>query len=168
MARAEQNDEERPPDGVQFTDRDLQDAARLLEMIASLTKHDKGQAVRRAKPEEPAGMTDPEALVAKARRHLRDRELRKQFLSRATFGEPAWEMLLVLYIQQFSDKRLTIGRLADLVDTPLSTAQRWIAYLQKERLIDKEGHPADRRMAYVTLLDKGRAVLDEYFARVAD
>ena len=120
------------------------------------------------KVDRPASSADREVLLSRAKKHFRDRQLRRQYCSRAIFGEPAWDSLLVLYISEFFGRRLTVGRLVDWIEAPLSTTQRWIAYLEKERLVAKEGHPDDRRMAYVRLLDKGRTILDDYFTAVAE
>ena len=170
MALPEQNKSEMPNARVPFTERDIREAARLLALIARSgdgQEHDELDTSQ-AQDGWQAQPVDREVLLSRARKQMRDRQLRKQFFSRATFGEPAWDMLLVLYISEFSGRRLTVGRLVDWIDAPLSTAQRWIGYLQKERLIDKEGHPDDKRMAYVRLLDKGQTALDNYFAALAD
>lgn len=144
---------------VPFTDRDIREAARLLGLIAS--RHE-------GRPVNQTSTLDAEVLLLRAKKQLRDRQLRRQFFSRAIFGEPAWDVLIVLYISEFSGRQLTVGRLVDWIEAPLSTTQRWIAYLEKERLVAKESHPADKRMAYVRLLDKGRAILEEYLAALAE
>lgn len=155
---------------VPFSERDIREAARLLALIANSDGNggdaDLCSAQLHSAPQ--ARQVDREVLLSRAKKHMRDRQLRRQFFNRATFGEPAWDTLLVLYISDYSGRRLTVGKLADWIDAPLSTTQRWIAYLQKEHLVDKEGHPDDKRMAYVRLLDKGRAKLDDYFAAASD
>ena len=154
------------PGGVTFTERDIREAARLLALIASMDEAQDSAGV--PKVDRPASSADREVLLSRAKKQFRDRQLRRQFCNRAIFGEPAWDTLLVLYISEFFGRRLTVGRLVDWIEAPLSTTQRWIAYLEKERLVAKEGHPDDRRMAYVRLLDKGRAILDDYFTAVAE
>lgn len=152
---------------IPFTERDRRDAARLLALIVNQESSEALEpALEPGQARQPP--VDREVLLSQAKKHFRDRQLRTQYLSRGIFGEPVWDTLLVLYISEFSGRRLTVGRLADWIETPLSTTQRGIAYLEKERLIAKEGHPDDKRMAYVRLLDKGRTVLDDYFAAVAE
>jgi hypothetical protein len=36
----------------------------------------------------------------------------------SAFGEPAWDMLLALYVSEQSAGRLTMSRLAELVEAP--------------------------------------------------
>lgn len=159
-----------------FSARDIRDATRLLAIIASAERTDEEHGdgggedlvATTTAPRRQPQLVSREVLVSRARRHLRERQLRKQFFNRATFGEPAWDTLLVLYISEHSGRRLTIGRLADWIEAPLSTTQRWIGYLEKERLIAKQGHPDDRRIAYLVLLEKGQALLNDYFTAALD
>jgi DNA-binding MarR family transcriptional regulator len=151
-----------------FTERDIREAARLLALIASLDAGETQGSLGEPELDRQSSSVDREVLLSRAKKHFRDRQLRRQFFSRAIFGEPAWDTLLVLYISEFFGRRLTVGRLVDWIEAPLSTAQRWIAYLEKERLVAKEGHPDDRRMAYIRLLDKGRTILDDYFTAAAE
>lgn len=168
MARPEQREIDASFASVPFTDRDIREATRLLALIARSDQEKNYFETPQLHTRQHAQLADREVLLWRARRHLRERQLRKQFFSRAIHGEPAWDTLLVLYISEFSGRRFTIGRLADWIQAPLSTAQRWIAYLEKERLIGKEGHPEDKRIAFLRLLDKGRAILDDYFTAVGD
>ena len=165
MAHSVQSKTEPPFASMSFTEHDRREAARLLALIANM---DIGVAPTDAASQREAASIDREELLARAKKHFRDRQLRKQCFSPAIFGEPAWDTLLVLYISEFFGRRLTVGRLVDWIEAPLSTAQRWIAYLEKARLVTKEGHPDDKRMAYVRLLDKGKSLLDDYFAAVAE
>lgn len=150
---------------VTLTEQDVRDAARLLSLIADSVKTPSlGRIVANLGPDD---RQDKRArLVLRARQHLHERQLRKQFLSRAVFGEPAWDSLLVLYISEFEGRRLTLRGVADEIQEPISSTQRWIGYLEKERLVEKEGHPTDRRMSHVALLNKGRETLDAYLAAI--
>jgi len=100
-------------------------------------------------------------LVSKARLVFEERKRRGEFLSRAMLGEPAWDMLLGLYIDR--DRRLSVGWLVTMVGVPQTTALRWIDYLEKEHLVAKRQDPDDRRVVYIELLDRGREALDSYF-----
>jgi hypothetical protein len=150
-----------------FTERDIREAARLLRLIASLDDTAPRNSLGPDTEERQPQTVDREVLLSRAKKHLRDRQVRRHYFNRAIFGEPAWDTLIVLYISEFFGRSLTVGKLVSWIEAPLSTTQRWIAYLEKERLVAKEGHPDDKRMAYVRLLDKGRTILDEYFSAVA-
>jgi DNA-binding MarR family transcriptional regulator len=82
------------------------------------------------------------------------------------FGEPAWDMLLGLYVM--NGRRVSVGKLTSLVDEPKTTALRWIDYLEKEHLIEKRPDFLDRRVVWVDLLDRGRQLLDVYLSSLPD
>lgn len=79
------------------------------------------------------------------------------------FGEPAWEMLLLLYSLE-SGPRLTISRLAELAYASKSTAIRWIDYLEAQRLVQREGHPTDKRAIFVELTERARSMIELYLS----
>ena len=79
------------------------------------------------------------------------------------FGEPAWDMLLLLYAQD-SGQRQTVNRLIELSEGSKTTALRWIDYLETQRLIERSSHPTDRRMAFVELTEKGRGAIEVYLS----
>lgn len=90
------------------------------------------------------------------------RRLRAQYFNRVMFAEPAWDMLLLLYLGESLEGRQTIGHLAELVETPLTTVLRWVAYLEKEQLAERRDHPTDRRMVFIELTDKGRKCMNAF------
>ena len=102
----------------------------------------------------------------RARIILHSRRVRERYFKRAMFGEPAWDILLVLYIADLSGTRQTIGKLAEWIETPLTTAVRWIGYLEKERLVERQPHPTDKRTVYIQLLPKGRQAMGEYLSEM--
>jgi len=94
------------------------------------------------------------------------RGARAEFFDRGIFGEPAWDMLLALYTIDGDRRRLNIGHLAELASVALTTALRWLDYLQEQGLIERRSNPFDQRMVYVELTDKGRANMDRYLFRM--
>jgi len=80
------------------------------------------------------------------------------------FGEPAWELLLSLYVMDQDGPRLTIGRLIESTECPPTTALRWLQYLQDQDLIVRREHPGDARTAFVSLTNKAREALDLYLS----
>jgi DNA-binding MarR family transcriptional regulator len=131
--------------------RDIEDAKRLLSMLAST-----GSGIMTA-TEQNADAAHPiaEALSrARALEVLAFRRRREQIFGRAMFGEPAWEMLLLLY-GVGSGQRQTVTRLAELAQASKSTAIRWLDYLEGQGWICRESHPTDKRSTFVGLTEKG-------------
>lgn len=119
--------------------------------------------VTRAQPHSGSPPEDEQYLLhQRAIEVFGARRLRVERFPPAMFGEPAWDMLLALYIRDWAGARLTINCLAQSVHVPLSTATRWLAYLDRERLIVREEHPTDRRKTYIAISPKGRDLLSRH------
>jgi DNA-binding MarR family transcriptional regulator len=149
---------------VKLTEQDLKDAARLFKLFADPALL--GNEVHGFFPAEtPANdASGRQALVSKARMVLASRLVREQYFQRDLFGEPAWEILLALYVLDDSGARFTISKLAECINAPLSTVARWVKTLEEQSLVGRVNHPTDRRIIFVRLLDKGRRALDDYLA----
>ena len=148
---------------VTLSEKDIRDAARLFRLISdgtpwahSFLSGQEGAGSRGAET------TPRDTLIDRARTVLQTRRLRARHFNRVMFAEPAWEILLLLYLAESSEGRQTIGQLAELVETPLTTVLRWVGYLEKEHLIERKDHPTDRRIVFVKLASKGRDALDAF------
>jgi len=157
MARSERPGRRRHAGGktIVLTQENIDEAARLLELLV-------GDAADSVIPSKDT--YDRQRLLAKARQQLEQRAHRANYFNRAIFGETAWDILLVLYVTGFSGPRQTIGKLARWIDTPPTTVVRWVDYLEKERLVRREPHPNDKRIIFISLLDKGGEALEDYLA----
>jgi DNA-binding MarR family transcriptional regulator len=102
-------------------------------------------------------------LLARARQILAHRRRRHELFGKELFGEPAWEMLLLLYVSQ-TTQRYTVGQLAQASGAPKSTGTRWIDHLEQQGLVEKDEHPTDRRTAFVKLSKRGQDALALYLS----
>jgi DNA-binding MarR family transcriptional regulator len=99
-------------------------------------------------------------LIARAETIFRERRRRSRFFNRSMFAEPAWDMVLAVYIMQ--GHPVNIATLVSMVDVPQTTALRWLQYLEKERFVRREPDPDDRRQVSVRLLNHGFARIEAY------
>ena len=106
-----------------------------------------------------------ENLREHARKIRAARDLRQQWFDRNIFGEPAWEMLLTLYIIDGEQRRLSTRRIAKLANLSLTTTLRWLDYLEEQQLISRRRNPFDQRVVDTELSDKGRTAMDAYLMR---
>jgi DNA-binding MarR family transcriptional regulator len=146
-----------------LTEKDVRDAARLFRLIADPAML--GNVLPAFFPpagESEAGVTDRQLLVSRARVLINARRVRERYFHHDLFGEPAWEILLALYIAEESGARFTTGKLAEWIGAPLSTVVRWIRTLEEKSLVERADHPTDRRITFIRLLEKGRKGLDAY------
>lgn len=161
-----QSPSDRPPlpSKVVLSKRDVADAARLLSILLD-QKSEPMEVSLGADETSCSGRladADATALADLARKVFKARRARQRFFSKAMFGEPAWDMLLALYMMDITGARQTVGRLTDLSNSPATSALRWLRYLEREKLILREPHPNDRRVTFVELSSKGRSALEDY------
>jgi len=90
------------------------------------------------------------------------RDLRHKSFDRNLFGEPAWDILLTLYVIDGDRRRLSTRDLAKTANLALTTALRWLDYLEEQGLITRKANPFDRRVVYVEISEKGRVAIDHY------
>lgn len=94
--------------------------------------------------------------LQKARLHRTD------FLSGNLFGEPAWDMLLELFVSANQQKRVTVGDLCRASHVPQTTALRWIDVLAKEDLITRRSDPLDARRVHLELTPSAYGAMRDY------
>lgn len=115
-------------------------------------------------PPSPEQQTEanepPEALRERAEAFLRARRAHEQLLGRAVVGEPAFDLLLRLYVSP-GQKETSLTCLAKPAGIPYSSAMRWIRYLADKGLVERTESISDRRVICVQLTRFGRAVMDE-------
>ena len=117
---------------------------------------------------ENAASPEQRALLREHARQIRfSRDLRQKSFDRNIFGEPAWDMLLALYTIDGDQRRLNIRELSKLTGLALTTALRWLDYLEEQDLIERKPNPFDQRMIYVELSDKGRTAMDHYLMEMS-
>lgn len=157
---------------VTLSPRDLDDAARILSRLTGIAfVVDTRQTASRDSSLSPTDRLTPEQrapLVARARQAVLNRGKRAQAFSPAMFGEPAWDMLLILYVTETSGMPQTVTSLSRLSGASSTTALRWLDYLKREKLVSRQRHPTDRRLTHITLTRKGRDALDAHFTAVLD
>lgn len=93
----------------------------------------------------------------------RNRRRRSQFFNAGLFSDPAWDMLLELYLAQVEQRRLSIGGLCSAAEVPLTTGLRWIDAFSREDLLRKAADPLDARRVWVSLTPEAATAMNAYF-----
>jgi hypothetical protein len=93
----------------------------------------------------------PAAAVEEARRHYRLRRLRDQEFGHTLFGEPAWDLLLDLYIAA-GDPRL-VSPMNPSIPASITTQDngRWLTLLEEHGLVERLHPDTELSRVIVTL-----------------
>ncbi len=89
--------------------------------------------------------------VALAKHILRGRRLRERYFDPELFRDPAWDILLNLFVSEAEGQRATMTSVAAASAVPDATAYRWILTLERTGLLERENHPSDGRVVHVRL-----------------
>lgn len=100
-------------------------------------------------------------------RHLKERRLRERFFEPGLFADPAWDMLLDLWIARASGRSVSISSLCIASAVPQTTALRWIERLATGGYVLRTADPRDARRRHVSLSPHGSSSLSHYFCAVA-
>lgn len=116
-----------------------------------------------------AGDPDHPKLVAEARRVYRRRRLRQAVFADPTlFGEPAWDILLDIFVADAEKRRLSVTDACIGSAVPSTTALRWIVSLEAKGLLTRENDPRDARRVWLHLTAEGRAKMIRYLNAIAN
>lgn len=96
-------------------------------------------------------------------------EARKQrcsYFQRDLFGEPAWDILLVLYAHALSQRKIAVTELSEAAGLPQTTTLRWLHALEADELVGRSSDPLDARRALISLSEQGLAAMDGVLAMI--
>lgn len=114
---------------------------------------------------QSATSQDHPVWVELARQTYDDRRRRnKIFQSDELFGEPAWDILLDLFIAAKERRRVSVTSACIGSAVPSTTALRWISILERRALLTREADPGDARRVYVRLSPSGYEAMLQYFS----
>lgn len=98
---------------------------------------------------------------------MEHRKIREKYLPGELFGDPAWNMLLDLFVQFAGGAKVSITSLCIAAYCPGTTALRYIKQLEEAGLVEREASPSDARVKLLTLTKKGVIGVGRVLERVA-
>ena len=115
-------------------------------------------------PRSTATRGAPAAESAEAVRvMIAARRRRSRFFSADMFADPAWDILLDLYIAELEQRRTMVSSLCLAAEVPATTALRWITSLVEREMLVRRPDPLDRRRVYIELSTKASDGMRRYF-----
>jgi len=146
---------------------DLGSIANQLEALAQRLRGENAADSDRNSKDTPNGPRNPAQCVQLARRLYADRRRRQlTFNNAAIFGEPAWDILLDLYVAQAEDRQISVSSACIGSAAPPTTGLRWLGILQVEGLVLREHDPQDQRRILVRLSPDGIKRMEDYLSKL--
>jgi hypothetical protein len=100
---------------------------------------------------------------------LRDaRRLRSEIFPRVPLGNPNWEVMLDLFIQEMNGFRTSLDHLALTGDLPAPVVYESVQELVRLGLIDRTEDRFDNRVSWLSLTVSGRQGMLDLFAQSAE
>ncbi|PAL25911.1 winged helix DNA-binding protein [Sphingopyxis sp. GW247-27LB] len=124
-----------------------------------------------SQPDQPAseagdipllGGNEQDQLAAIAQSEFHNRRRRDSLIRYDLFAEPAWDMLLDLYIQYHRGQPVAVDRLCTVAATASTTALRWLALLIERELVIRSSAAEDDGIVRVALSERGIGEMERY------
>lgn len=107
-----------------------------------------------SKPDDHSTVYGP-AHLSIAIAWVKARRQRETAFGAKLFQDPAWDILLDLYINQHSGRRTSVTDLFHSGPSSPTTILRWLAILEQRGLVSRLSDPHDRRRNYIALTAPG-------------
>lgn len=115
----------------------------------------------------PVGRSQ-EMGVQLAQRLFEERQLRNEFLQTSElFGEPAWDILLYIFLSQSKGKGAKVESLAVASRLPVTLAIRWLERLEYEEMIFAYRDEDETGEIFLRLTQETSSSISKYLQRLA-
>lgn len=106
---------------------------------------------------------DWDDLISIARCEYNERLLRTKYIQAELLGEPAWDILVDLFIAKAAGVRISISSACIASRVPYTTALRWLKLLEQNGLIARFDDSDDGRRSWIELTEDGLHRMAAYF-----
>lgn len=106
------------------------------------------------------------SAMAKAKEYFRKRRVREQMFGNIDlFADPAWDILIYLFIAGEEDRDISLSSACIAAAVPESTAIRWINVLESKKHLRRNQDPSDPQQIYVSLTPATAELVRTYFGQ---
>ena len=99
-------------------------------------------------------------------RIIQARRLRSDLLGSNLFSDPAWDLLLALFLAELRQHRLTTSQLTKATSTSTTSALRWLDALERQGWILRRRAPLDGRKLFVELSESVSVALRQWVRQI--
>lgn len=89
------------------------------------------------------------------------RRARNRIFDASLFADPAWDILLNLYVCCAEGRLETVSDACVASRVPATTALRWIGILESRNFVNRARDPKDKRRVFLSLTREGLSKMDE-------
>lgn len=107
-------------------------------------------------------MSGPVSHTELLRRTIAVRKSRNKIVGDGIFADPAWEMLLDLYLAFLENRSVSVTSLCIAAAVPPTTALRYLQNLVKLQMVTRTRDGRDGRRVYVTLTKSARRKMADW------
>jgi len=155
---------EDPSDRMASVDRAiLRDIAERLEVIADAVASPNGTGGHSVGIGPNQSNSD---ILSTIMAVLENRRRRLKHFDPEFLGEPAWEMLLDLYINEQRGRDVSVSSACLASGAPSTTALRYVTMMTDRGWLLRVPDPTDKRKIYLKLSDRARSALIAWAASV--
>ena len=134
----------------------------LLRLAGDLSKKEESGT----SPSVFAGFSGSKGLWLRAAEGARAcREKRHDFFPSEFFGEPAWNILLDLFIVDLQGRHISVQDACLASGVPPTTALRYVGELERNDLLRRIADKTDGRRTFVQITTVGHNLMRQYLAR---
>jgi hypothetical protein len=101
-------------------------------------------------------------LTEFARQILAGRKQRDRYFDPMLFSNPAWDILLNLYVADAEGKPISVIDGCAVSTVPQGVALRWLGYLKQEEMVIEAPDPGRPRQTLLRLSDQTRITISSY------
>lgn len=150
------------------TDRTALALEAALAMLHSLQQSVLSlEASRLQAANDAPALSDDLAFYRWAKEEYHDRLMRRDTFEQSyIMGEPAWDILLDLCIAEIEQRQVSVTSACIASGVPVTTALRWVALLEQDRLLERKADLSDKRRTIVRISKMGFAKMFAHFRRI--
>lgn len=93
-------------------------------------------------------------LSRAVKRILRFRDLRNEMFGGQLFADPAWDMMLEIFMCDLTQQRISVSAACAGSRVPATTGLRWAKLLERRGILTRRNDPLDSRRVHLSLSEE--------------